>query len=342
MKPSLVYQQRVDDKIIESSSTQLELLQLIDKYYNHFQNKKNKALHSGIYSGIYLWGAVGSGKTMLLDILYNELPNNQKQRLHFHEFISQIHSEIKTTTGKKDQLTVITKKFPKTTRFLFLDEFIVSDISNAVILKNLLRALIKHGVFIMISSNTEPHNLYHDGINREIFLPAIAFIESNFAIETLYSSKDYRKLNSINNNNYFYPLTRQTELMMLQKFEDLNPNTEKIVASHLTVYARNIPIIKSTNNSVWFNFEHIIMPPRSYHDYLYLAGNFKHIFISNVRPIHSNEINLIYNFCHLVDICYDKKIHLVLSSSCALSEIFKDHTESKTILRTKSRLIAMQ
>jgi cell division protein ZapE len=338
MKPSIIYQQHTNNKMFTASPAQLDVIQLLDAYYDHFQHTKN----SNLRAGIYLWGTVGSGKTMLLDIFYNELPNNNKQRMHFHEFINQIHSELKTITGKKDPLTVITKKFAKTTKFLFLDEFIVSDISNAVILKNLLLALIKHGVFIMTSSNTKPHNLYHDGINRELFLPAIAFIETNFTIAKLDSDTDYRNLNAMNNNNYFHPITQQTELIMLQQFECLHQTTDDIVKPYITVCNRNIAVIKATRTSAWFEFENIIMPPRSYPDYLYLASNFKHIFISNVRPIHANEINLIYNFCHLIDICYDKGIRLILSATCTLADIFKYHQESKTILRTKSRLIAMQ
>ena len=333
MKPSEVYKQRILSEHLEASTLQSQVLQLLDEYYENFEHNKTSSLKAGIY----LWGTVGSGKTMLLDIFYKELPSSQKKRMHFHEFINQIHSELKTITGKQDPLTILTKKFAKVTKFLFLDELIIGDIGNALILKNLFMALIEQGVFIITSSNTQPHDLYHDGINRELFLPAIAFIEENFQVAKLDSIVDYRSLNTTNNNNYFYPITEKTELMMLQQFA-ATPNGR----ASITICNREVSVIKEAHDYIWFEFEEIIMPPRSYQDYLYLANNFKHIFISNVREISASETNLIYNFCHLVDICYDKQIHLVLAATCDLESIFKCHLDSKTIMRTKSRLIAMQ
>lgn len=330
MKPSEIYKQRILHENLEASTVQSQVLKILDAYYEN-------TAKSSLKSGIYLWGSVGSGKTMLLDIFYDELPNLQKKRMHFHEFINKIHSELKTISGKQDPLAIITKKFAKTTKFLFLDELIIGDIGNALILKNLFMALIEQGVFIMTSSNTSPHELYQDGINRDLFLPAIAFIEENFEITTLKSDIDYRRRNTTANNNYFYPITKETDLIMRQMFAAENNDITSI-----TICNREIAVIKLSLDSIWFEFEEIIMPPRSYQDYLYLANNFKHIFISNVREISTEEINLIYNFCHLVDICYDKQVPLVLSATCDLSGIFKQHEKSKTIMRTKSRLVAMQ
>lgn len=333
MKPSYIYKQRISCELLESSTVQQEVLQILDDYYHHCLG----AHDSSLLSGIYLWGSVGSGKTMLLDILYNELPE-QKKRMHFHEFINRIHDEMKNVSGQEDPLKVITKKFAKHTKFLFLDELIIDDISNAIILKNLFTSLIEQKVFIIISSNIEPVDLYRHGINRELFLPAIDFIEKNFSIASLNSDIDYRILSTKKNDNYFHP---ESKSKMESKFAFLNPNCTED-GKTFTIVDREIPVLKLATNSIWFEFEEIISPPRYYKDYLYLAMNFQHIFISGVRPLRLNESNLIHNFCHLIDICYDKKIFLALSASCTIDDIFKDQPESKSMLRTKSRLKAMQ
>lgn len=296
---------------------------------------KNKAP-----KGIYLYGSVGVGKTYLVDLLYQQIDEPKKARFHFHHFMQQIDLKLRQKQGQKDPLRQIAKDLAKSTRLLCFDEFLVQDVAHAMILAQLLDALIGAGVILVISSNTHPFDLYLNGVHRERFLPAIALIHAHCDIVRLVEDKDYRCGRVPLSATYLFPLNEQTKQTMEQEFARLEANN--VANGTLKVQNRDIPYLQCGLKAVWFDFAVLCNLPRSQLDYLELAQRFEIVFLSNIPRLTENHTAQVILFVYLIDVLYDIGVKLVLSAQTDVDTLYVKGEMQDTFKRTLSRLKEMQ
>ncbi len=293
-----------------------------------------------LVSGIYLWGDVGSGKTYLLDLFYNELPFSQKLRQHFHEFMQEIHQQLARYQGVKNPLALIAKRIAANYLVLCLDEFFVNDIGDAMVLGNLLTALCRRGVTIVTTSNIEPDKLYYHGLQRELFLPAIAALKHYLTIIHLVTHQDFRQTELTLLDGYFSPLSEAVAAKMRAIFMALAPGQE--AENTIQINQRIIKTIAWSGQVAWFDFYELCQTPRSQYDYLAIAERFQYILLSNVPQIQPHEQHLITYFIYLIDILYDRKITLFISAAVPIHELYPQGNKAFDFQRTQSRLQQMQ
>lgn len=291
--------------------------------------------------GIYLWGTVGAGKTYLMDLFYQNLPIKNKLRLHFHHFMKEVHDNLALLQGKPDPLQIIARHFSMRTKILCFDEFVVEDIADAMILGRLLKFLFERGVILIATSNIPPNRLYWEGLQRELFLPAIEAIKSHCQIIQLANSQDYRWRSLQQAGVYFTPLDEKAESNMQQCFE-LYAHGSGQAGVPLIIEQRPITTRFIGKSVAWFDFKALCSPPRGQRDYLAIANQFKVVLISNVPSIAPDDETTISYWIELVDIFYDNHLTLILSAATPLKDIYPGGTRQFAFERTLSRLIEMQ
>lgn len=291
-------------------------------------------------NGLYIYGPVGAGKTYLVDLFYEHIPENKKARFHFHHFMQQVDAQLRHLQGQKDPLRHIAKKLSQSVRVLCFDEFLVHDVAYAMILAELLQALISHGVILVISSNTKPDDLYKNGVHRKRFLPAIAAINEHCEVVYLNELRDYRIGRKPLVDAYLYPLNQQTQQQMEQQFLDLAG--EMAGKGVITIQNREIPYLHRGNKAIWFAFDVLCNLPRSQLDYLELADKFDTIFVSDVVELTQQHTLQVIMLIHFIDVMYDRGIKIILSAAVPVEHLYVQGEMLETFKRTLSRLLEMQ
>jgi len=299
--------------------------------------------------GIYLYGGVGRGKTFLMDMFYKELPIKKKRRIHFHRFMSDIHDQLKSKKDVVNPIDLIAKDISQETSVLCFDEFIVNDIADAMILGELLKGLFSNKVIIIFTSNTEPKNLYSEGLQKEKFSYAIKLIEENSEIIHLDSDKDYRLLKFGNVRTYHYPNNEQTDLNMQQYFSSIAPDwfnwfTRKPVFEGATIPVNNrdIDVRFLSSNTVWFKFNVICGDRRSQNDYIEISKIYQNVFISDVPKMNNSTIDEARRFINMIDEFYDRNVKVIISAESSINHLCDIKRINADFERTKSRLNEMQ
>ncbi len=290
--------------------------------------------------GLYLWGGVGRGKTYMLDFFYEVLPTDKKLRLHYYQFMQEVHGSLKKIAQQKNPLKIIAKDLADRVQVLFLDEFFVSDITDAMILYRLLAALFECEIVLITTSNFAPEDLYKDGLQRDRFLPAIALIERHTEVVAMQAGVDYRSLHIKSSGSYHTPYDEQSEALMKQCFTALG--CEDSDGNHsIEINDRNIKVVMHAPNVVWFEFKELCETPRSVADYIMIARLYHTVLISGI-PIFNNRDNAARRFIQLVDEFYDQNVILVLSAEAQARELYQTGRLRFEFNRTISRLLEMQ
>jgi cell division protein ZapE len=303
---------------------------------------------SSSIQGLYLWGGVGVGKTGLMDMFFQSLPTQKKLRLHFHRFMRQVHQELTILQGQPNPLKIVAAHFAQQARVLCFDEFIVNDITDAMLLGQLLEALFEQGVILIATSNTPPDELYRNGLQRQRFLPAIDLIKQYTHVFNLHSTTDYRLRTLESAGVYFCPLDSHAEQAMKAQFELLAPrefwSTEGEIdeKSVLIIEGRPILTVCYTEDIAWFKFEQLCQVPRSQLDYLEIASSFSTVFLSHIPQIPPDADHLISYLINLVDIFYDARVKLIISAAVPVQDIYTEGHFEFEFQRTCSRLLEMQ
>lgn len=291
--------------------------------------------------GLYLWGGVGRGKTMLMDLFYECLPADDRLRMHFHRFMHRVHRDLRDLAGTANPLQQVADRFARESSVLCFDEFFVSDIGDAMILAELLEGLFRRGVTLVATSNVRPNLLYRDGLQRRRFLPAIALLEKHTRVFEVGGDVDYR-LRVLERAEIFHaPLDREAELSLQRSFEALAPEApERDVV--LEVEGRPLRARLVAEDVAWFEFAELCEGPRSQNDYIELARCFHAVLVSNVRRFTTRNEDAARRFISLVDEFYDRGVKLILSAEVPVNELYAGERLRFEFERTESRLLEMQ
>jgi cell division protein ZapE len=291
--------------------------------------------------GIYLWGSVGRGKTFLMDLFVSSLPPHVALRRHYHRFMSEVHEKLRELGGRQDPLVEVAAALAARCRVLCLDEFLVSDIGDAMILGNLLDALFARGVSLVTTSNTAPAQLYRDGLQRARFLPAIALLEKHCHIVEMVSPRDWRLRALSQAPVYHTPPGAEAERSLARIFasQAQGPVQE---GGDLVVNGRSIPVRKRCESILWFDFDALCEGPRAVADYIALAKAGPTVIVSNVPQFTLYSEDAARRFVQLVDEFYDRHVKLVLSAATPITELYDGERLRAEFGRTESRLIEMQ
>ena len=291
--------------------------------------------------GLYLWGRVGRGKTYIVDTFFDCLATDQKLRIHFHSFIRKIHSELKRLSNESDPLAVIGRRWAKEIRLLCLDEFHVGDITDAMILGNLLRALFDNGVTLVATSNEAPKDLYREGLQRDRFLPAIALLENHLEVVELAGDLDYRLRALEQAEVYYTPHTQAVDETLTTRFIDIAPEPG-IIGAWIEIDGRTIETRRHADGVVWFDFDTLCGGPRATGDYIEIALCHHTIILSNVPVMDNDTSDAARRFINLIDELYDRNINLLVSAAAHAEGLYTGRRLVQSFKRTVSRLREMQ
>ncbi len=304
-----------------------------------------------VVKGLYLWGAVGRGKTMLMDMFFADLPVTAKRRAHFHAFMGDVHERIhawrqqaKAGTAKgEDPIAVVAEALAREARVLCFDEFSVNDIADAMILGRLFQALFAQGVVVVATSNVEPKDLYRDGLNRALFLPFIAMLEERMAIVRLDARADFRLEKLAGSPVYYTPADGQARAALDALFARLTGNMPAGPVT-LAVHGREIVVPLAAAGVARFSFADLCEAPLAAADYIAVARHFHTLVIDDVPVMDEGQRNPAKRFIILIDVLYEQHVKLLLSAAAGPTALYRGTIgrEAFEFERTGSRLIEMQ
>ena len=291
--------------------------------------------------GLYMWGGVGRGKTWLMDLFYHSLPGERKQRLHFHRFMLRVHEELTALQGQTDPLEIIADSFKAETDVLCFDEFFVSDITDAMLLGGLMKALFARGITLVATSNIPPDELYRNGLQRTRFLPAIDAIKAHCDIMNVDAGVDYRLRTLTQAHLWLSPRNNETQQQMDKLWLAL-AGAKRENAPTLEVNNRPLPTMGVENQTLAVSFITLCVDARSQHDYIALSRLFHTVLLFDVpvmTPLMESEAR---RFIALVDEFYERHVKLVVSADAPLYEIYQGERLKFEFQRCLSRLQEMQ
>ena len=321
----------------------VERLQRLYGEWTAYKARRNTALRRLIVKpplpkGVYLWGAVGRGKSFLMDAFFLCVPLVRKRRVHFHHFMREIHRELEELKGTEDPIAAAAARAARRWRLVCFDEFHVSDIADAMILGRFLEQAMERGVEFVMTSNYLPDRLYADGLQRERFLPAIELLKSRLDVLEVDNGTDYRRLKM--ERLKVYHVGADGELELERIFSELKDVEEE---DHpLDVEGRVIPFRRRAGGLVWFEFAALCAGPRSYADYVDLAKRFHTVILSGVPRLSAKSADAARRFTWLVDVFYDDRVKLAVSAEAPPDELFVEGRNSAEFQRAASRLHEMQ
>lgn len=350
--PSIIYEQYVKSGKIEPDYFQKTVVASLQKLYECFVFKPKESLLNKIIParrklparGIYIWGDVGRGKSMLMDIFFGSVPITAKKRIHFHSLMLGIHRNIHLLRQKHIDNPVrhAAKDIAKKTSLLCLDEFQVTDVADAMILGKLFHNLLEENVTIVITSNRAPEELYLGGLQREKFLDFVKLIRKHMDIMELASPHDYRmqKIKSLK-SVYLHPLNKKHDTELHDIFANLSNNSETS-ETILEVQGRKLKVAKSAGKIASFTFAELCEKPLGAADYLAIAHRFDTVFISGIPLLSPEKRNEARRFVTLIDNLYDNRIKLICTADAIPEKIYQSGDGTFEFHRTVSRLIEMQ
>lgn len=290
--------------------------------------------------GVYLYGGVGRGKSFLMDCFFEAVPLKRKVRLHFHEFMREVHRELLDLQGTANPLDALGKRMAKRCRLICFDEFHVADITDAMILHRMLAALFDNGVGFVTTSNFHPDALYPNGLHRDRILPAIDLLKTHMQVVNVDNGTDYRRRTLEQAELYHMPLGPEADAKMQEMFSRLA--TAKDENPTLQIESRKITVRRKAGGVVWFDFKVLCGGPRSQNDYLEIATQFHTVLLSDVPYMPVRMASEARRFTWLIDVLYDRRVKLILSAAVPAEALYTEGPLVHEFPRTVSRLKEMQ
>ncbi|GAB3626978.1 ATPase [Pandoraea terrae] len=342
------YQQELSTRGYRPDEAQERAVERLQRCYDQWAAYKAKRsntlkkwlVHPDLPKGVYLWGGVGRGKSFLMDSFYAVVPIQRKTRLHFHEFMREVHHQLQALKGMPDPLDELAKRIAKRYRLICFDEFHVSDVADAMILHRLLSELFKNGVQFVMTSNYRPDTLYPDGLHRDRVLPAIALLEERLDVLNVDAGIDYRRRTLAQVQVYHHPLGNDANRALRGAFAELAEVPDESPLLHIE--QRELKALRRAGGVVWFDFHTLCGGPRSQNDYLELANRFHTVVLSDVPQMTPRMASEARRFTWLVDVFYDHKVKLLMSAAVPPEHLYPEGTLANEFARTVSRLVEMQ
>jgi cell division protein ZapE len=292
--------------------------------------------------GLYIWGAVGRGKTMLMDLFFSHVAAEPKRRVHFHAFMQDVHARLhKARKSAKDPLGDVARDLADEAKLLCLDEMQIGDIADAMIVGRLFQILIERGSVVVTTSNTPPAELYKDGLNRQLFQPFIDLMEEKLDVVELISPSDYRLGRVKGHETFITPLGPEATRKMQALWEKLT-DTQKGQPLTLSLLGRELKVPEASHGVARFSFAELCEAPLGAADYLAIAKAFSTVFIADIPELDVRARNPVKRFILLIDTLYDAGTRLVASSAKPPEAIHAGGHHAKEFARTVSRLNEMQ
>jgi len=290
--------------------------------------------------GVYLFGGVGRGKSFLMDCFYQAVPLTRKTRLHFHEFMREVHRQLQELKGTVDPLDALGQRIARRFRLICFDEFHVADVTDAMILHRLLAALFANRVSLVTTSNFHPDALYPHGLHRDRILPAIALLKDRLEVVNVDHGIDYRQRTLEHTPMFHCPLGPQADAALARTFDELAEARDEDPLLHIE--HREVRALRRAGGVVWFDFRTLCGGPRSQNDYLEIAQQFHTVLLSGVPRMPPRLASEARRFTLLVDVLYDRRIKLMLSAQAPAEELYTEGPLAHEFPRTVSRLQEMR
>ena len=274
--------------------------------------------------GLYLWGGVGRGKSFLMDSFHEYAQVARKQRIHFHRFMQQIHQQMHRRQGQADPLQDVAREIASEARLLSLDEFHITDITDAMLMKRLLQVLFEERVVVVTTSNFEPGALYLHGLQRSQFLPAIDLIKDKLEIVNIDAGNDYR-LRELEKAGVYHTEVDADAALERAFMNIAHHESEREEA--LEVEGRLIPVRRHARGIAWFDFFELCDGPRGKPDYIELARRYHTVMLSNVPRFGTNNGDALRRFVWLIDEFYDRRVKLIIAAAAPPEQLVMSEEE---------------
>ncbi|MCE9661223.1 MAG: AFG1 family ATPase [Burkholderiales bacterium] len=343
-----LYEQTLAERGYRSDPAQLAAVDALERCENEWADYKARRANAitkllarpPIPRGVYLWGGVGRGKSFLMDCFFNSVPLQRKTRLHFHEFMREVHRELTELQGTSDPLQHLGKEIARRFRLICLDEFHVADITDAMILHRLLDSLFENRSSIVTTSNFPPDGLYPNGLHRDRILPAIELLKDKLEVVGVDNGVDYRQSTFQDVQLYHSPLGPEADAAMTEAFERLAEARDEPPV--LKIEHREIRTRRRAGGVVWFDFRELCGGPRSQNDYLELATQFHTLLLSGVPQMSPRLASEARRFTWLIDVLYDRRVKLIVSAAVEPEALYTEGPLAHEFPRTVSRLREMR
>ncbi len=348
MSVASAYRAELAARGYHGDSSQLAAVEELDRCareWDEFRERRSNPLKKLIHRpapplGVYLYGGVGRGKSFLMDCFFGAVPLRRKTRLHFHEFMREVHRELRTLQGTADPLQALGEKIARRYRLICFDEFHIADMTDALILHRLLSTLFGRGVGLITTSNFHPDDLYPNGMHRDRLLPVIALLKRHLVLVEVEHGIDYRRLLLEQVRLYRQPPGPQADAEMTLAFQRLAAAPDETPV--LAIEGRKILARRKADGVVWFDFQALCGGPRSRNDYIEIASQFHTVLVSGVPKMTLRMAFEARRFAWLVDVLYDRRVKLMLSAEVKPEELCTEGPLSHEFPRIASRLNEMQ
>ncbi len=343
-----LYHQTLAERGYKADAAQLRAIQSLQRcqdewadYKARRSNAVTKLLrHPPLPRGVYMFGGVGRGKSFLMDCFFQAVPLTRKTRLHFHEFMREVHRELQDLKGIADPLEELGRRIAKRFRLTCFGEFHVADVTDAMILHRLLDSMFKHRVSIVTTSNFHPDELYPNGLHRDRILPAIELLKEKMEVINVDAGTDYRRRTLSHVELYHCPLDPRADAALVEAFESLAEARDESPLLHIE--HRELRARRRAGGVVWFDFQTLCGGPRSMNDYLELASQFHTVILSDVPEMPVRLASEARRFTWLVDVLYDRRVKLIISAAVPPEQLYTEGPLAHEFPRTVSRLREMQ
>jgi cell division protein ZapE len=343
-----IYHQTLAERGYQADPAQLRAVAALQRCQDEwiaYKSRRSNALTKALIRpplprGVYMHGGVGRGKSFLMDSFFQAVPLQRKTRLHFHEFMREVHRELQELKGIANPLDELGKRIGRRFRLICFDEFHVADVTDAMILHRLLDAMYANRVSIITTSNFHPDGLYPNGLHRDRILPAIELLKAKLEVINVDNGTDYRQRTLQHVQLYHTPLGAQADAAMAQAFTELAEVKDE--SPELHIENRVIQARRKAGGVVWFDFKQLCGGPRSQNDYLELATQFHTLLLSDVPMMPPRLASEARRFTWLIDVLYDRRVKLILSAAVPPEQLYTEGPMSHEFPRTVSRLTEMQ